>query len=677
MKILTGDIETDDLLDGLTKLHCAVFYDPDVGKEYRFTNMKTLGKFLDKYEDYYLVIHNGICFDVPALEKLGYKVKNKIIDTLPLSYYLYLNQQRHGLQYWGEVLGIAKPEVGDWKNLTLDQYLHRCSEDVKIQTALFDKFWPRMLEIYGSEKKALKMVDYLNWKMHQQRIQENNKIKLDMHGALKLLSTLEELKSEKTTELESVMPPVPVVKVKKRPKVMFKMNGDPSAHNLKWQEALKEYAEEKGLSLEAVSDIEEFEYIDSYKDPNSGSHQQVKDWLYSLGWKPETFKKAKKDKDPEEYEAEKKAARDVVRGTRRRPKWVKPYTEKQIPQILTEDKDICPSIVKLAEDVPEVRALEGLGVINHRIGIVKGFIESANKRGGYLQARAHAFTNTLRLKHTELVNIPSGRKAWGKEIRSLLVADEGKCFLGSDLSSLEDRLKHHFQWPLDPEYVKSQMSKDFDPHLLVAVGAGLMKESQSDWYKDAKKQENLSEEAAKKFKELDKIRSQGKTTNYASQYNAGAATIAASAGVSKEMGERLFEGYWKLNWSIKTIAEQMTVKKDSSGQKWALNPINGFWYHLKTEKDRFSTLIQGSGSYIFDMWVAYCNKICKDRYGIEFPLCAQFHDELLNQVKDNEKSKKVMEGVVREAIDMLNSQLKLNRDMDIDVAFGPTYYDVH
>lgn len=681
IKVFAFDIETDGLLDELTKLHCAVLRDVDSTKLHKFTDIESLGEFLDNNQDYFLAVHNGICFDVPALEKLGYTVKNRIIDTLPLSYYLRLDLQKHGLQFWGEQLGIAKPEVEDWQNLSQEEYLHRCSEDVNIQAALFKRFWNRMVEIYTSEKKALKMVNYLNWKMQQQHIQENNKIKLDLPKALALLSELEEIKKDKEDELRSVMPKVPVKKVKTRPKKMFKMNGEPNSYNIKWFEFLKE----QGIGDKKAKELEELEYVGSYKEPNPASHQQVKDWLFRLGWKPETFKKAKKDKDPEEYKAEKQAAKEDAerksRHSKRRikPKWIKPYTEKKIPQILTEDKDICPSIVRLAKEVPEVKALEGLGVINHRIGIVRGFIDSANKRGGLLQARAHAFTNTLRLKHAELVNIPSGRKAYGKEIRSLLVADEGRTFLGSDLSSLEDRLKHHFQWPLDPEYVKSQMSDDFDPHLLIAVGAGLMKQGDSDWYKWAKQkdQSDLDDDEGHRFKSLDKIRSQGKTCNYACQYSAGAKTISENAGVDEETGKQLFDGYWKVNWSIKTISENTTVKKDSSGQKWQYNPINGFWYHLKTEKDRFSTLIQGSGSYIFDMWVAYCNKISKDRFGVEFPICGQWHDELLVQVKDADRSKKIMEGVVKEAIDMLNSKLKLNRDMACDVAFGDTYYEVH
>ena len=82
------------------------------------------------------------------------------------------------------------------------------------------------------------------------------------------------------------------------------------------------------------------------------------------------------------------------------------------------------------------------------------------------------------------MNLPSLRAKYGKEIRGLLQSrDEDSVLLGSDLCSLEDRLRQHFQWRLDPKYVKTQMSDDYDPHLLTAVSAGLMTDDEMKFYK--------------------------------------------------------------------------------------------------------------------------------------------------------------------------------------------------
>lgn len=676
MKVLCADIETNGFLPELKTFHCAEFRCPISNEVWTFTNLKKLEAFLRRNKHYKLVFHNGECYDKPALNKLGIVVENEIIDTLALSYYLHPYRAKHGLASWGELIGILKPPVDDWSDQPIEVYLHRVKEDVKIQTALWHKFWPRLLGIYdGSEKDALRLIRYLNWKMTQQRFQENNQLRLDEPAARKYLAEWEGYRDIKKVELESVMPKVAVVKTKTRPALMFKMNRDPTKNNLKWFAFLTE----NGILEEDQKELLELEYISGYDEPNSNSHKQVKDWLYGLGWKPETFKKVKDDIDPEELKKLKDAAKKAVKGTRRKPRWVKPYKERYIPQILTEDKDICPSIVRLAETVPEVKALEGLGVLNHRIGFVNGFIKASAARGGIIQARMHGFTNTLRLKHAELVNIPSGRKKYGKELRSLLLADIDGLLLGSDLSSLEDRLKHHFQWPLDPDYVKTQMADDFDPHLLMAVMAALMAQIDSDWYKWAKGKgyENLSDKDKARFKVIDGIRHQGKGCNYSAQYGAGAAGIAGAAGVTLDIGELLHEAYKKLNWSIKAIADAVIVKKDASGQKWLWNPISKLWYYLKADKDKFSTLVQGSAAYIFDMWVYYANKLCLERFGRELPLAATFHDELVLKIKDTDKSKELMEKLVLDAISMLNSKHKLNRAMAADVAFGKTYYAVH
>jgi hypothetical protein len=471
------------------------------------------------------------------------------------------------------------------------------------------------------------------------------------------------------------MPKITKYKEVNKPKVLFKMNGEKSALHIKWLDMLKD----AGYSDDIVNTIDTITVESGVEAPNSGSHKQVKDWLFGLGWQPETYKVVKDEKNPEELAKERAIAKINKKKGKRTGGWVKPYTERQIPQILTEDKEVCPSILKLAKKIPEVGALADLGVIQHRIGMISGMIKAADNQGGVLVAGMQGLTNTLRLKHRQLVNLPSSRKKYGMEIRSLLQAGEGNCFLGSDLSSLEDRLKHSFQWPLDPEYVKTQMADDYDGHILNALAAGLITEADVKWFKWAKAEEELPEQHKPRLKVIAEYRHQGKATSYSCQYGAGAETVANAAGVDLDVGKLLHEAYWKLNWSIKVIAENTLVRKDSEGQSWQYNPISELWYHLKTDKDRFSTLIQGTGSYIEDMWIYHINQICLDRFKREVPLCAQFHDEIVIRGKDNEKARLVMQDLVESGLDILNKSLagKLNRNMACAVSFGSDYSEIH
>ena len=173
---------------------------------------------------------------------------------------------------------------------------------------------------------------------------------------------------------------------------------------------------------------------------------------------------------------------------------------------------------------------------------------------------------------------------------------------------------------------------------------------------------------------ISKIRARGKSTNYASQYSAGVNTIARTAGVDLKTAKKLHTGYWKLNWSIKKIAEGTRVKQLSDGSMWQQNPINHFWYALRSDKDRFSTLIQGTGSYILDIWLYNIFKLGKQR-GLEVKLLATMHDELILEIieEDSDKYRKLL----KDAICAVNNQLKLHRDLDCDVQFGINYSEIH
>jgi hypothetical protein len=546
---------------------------------------------------------------------------------------------RHGLAEYGEEFGVPKPVIEDWENQTQEEYNNRVIEDCKIQRKLWLRQVSRLQELYGKTEGSYdKLVAYLMWKGDCLRIQQDTRWKLDNEAALKLQQELAQKIEEKTQALTEVMPKVPVYAIKKRPAKPYKKNGELSTTGEKW----KELTESLGLPFEHNEDIK---VVTDYKDGNPASHAQIKAWLDSLGWEPETFKFVREDDG----------------------------STREIPQINLKGGEVCQSVKDLIPKCAGIEHIAGLGILNHRYSVVTAFIREQFK--GMLTASSQGFTNTIRMQHrVPLCNLPSVRVAYGEDLRSLLICEDDEVLLGSDLSSLEDRLKHHFQWSLDPEYVKTQMKDGFDPHNAIAVMAGLMTQEDADWYAKYKKdKDNHTPEGDARFKELDKIRAAGKSTNYAAQYGAGVKTIARTAKVSERIAKKLHEGYHKLNWSIAKISSLMVTKKTSFGE-WQLNPINKMWYSLRSEKDRFSTLVQGSGSYIFDIW-AYHTKRLAERRGLEFNLVFQAHDELVLRLpmdKTEEYSK-----LVYDAMAAVNNQVKLNRELACDVAFGSKYSEIH
>lgn len=170
-----------------------------------------------------------------------------------------------------------------------------------------------------------------------------------------------------------------------------------------------------------------------------------------------------------------------------------------------------------------------------------------------------------------------------------------------------------------------------------------------------------------RFDRLDKMRKKAKVVNYSSLYGVGKAKLSRSSGMSIKEAEALLKAFWELNWSIKEVADSLKVKT-VDGQMWVHNPVSGFWYALRYDKDKFSTLNQSTGVYCFDTWLAH--------YLLKRPnIVSQFHDESCNVVKIGEEEEHSR--VLQWAIDKTNEKLKLNVDLGIDIKYGSTYAAVH
>ena len=615
--MIVFDVEANGLLDQATKIHC-LSYTSD-GKDYKtifdYSDMRDL--LLSQRG---LVGHNIVRYDVPLIEKiLGIKLKARLFDTLPMSWVLNLNRPKHGLESFGEDFGVPKPQIDDWSNLTNEEYAHRCTEDVKINWLLWQDLLKRFMFLYKSKLELDKFFRYLEFKMDCAASAEKVGWKLDVELAEKCVADLTKQKADKEAELISVMPKRKVTTKKSRPKNCFKKDGTASAHGQRWFDLLQEH----GLPLHFD---EEVEVIKKWEDPNPNSTDQVKDWLYSLGWEPCTFKY---DKNKETGE------------------------ERKIPQVRKEG-ELTDSVKLIAETNPMVEVLEGLTVIQHRLGIFQGFLDC--EKNGYVMAEIDGLTNTLRFKHKKpLVNLPGVDRPWGKEIRGCLTAPTGYILCGADMTSLEDTTKRHYMQPYDPDYVHEMSQLGFDPHLDLAKHAGAIKQSDIDAY-------NRNERD-----DLKAMRKNYKVVNYSATYGVGAAKLSRTTGMNIPQAQSLLDAYWNRNWSVKKFSEDQKIRQ-INGEMWVQNPVSGFWHSLRYEKDVFSTLNQSTGAYCFDKWVAY--------YRTRRPnIIGQFHDESINLVKEGEQN--AHSDILNWAIEKLNQELKLNVDLGIDIQYGQRYSDVH
>jgi len=565
-----------------------------------------------------LVGHNIIRFDIPAVERvLGIKVEARLIDTLALSWYLNHDRPKHGLEGYGEDYGVPKPVIKDWDSLTPEEYAHRCDEDVKINARLWRDLDIKLNKLYQDPADKAKLVDYLSFKLDCAKEQETLRWKLDVDKAQAAYDEIMALKSEKVEQLADAMPKRVLAATRHKPKVMYKKDGSLSSHGERWVALCKEQKmPETTQSLVVVTGTER---------GNPNSNDQVKDWLYSLGWKPRTYK----------------FLRDKKTGEERRLEQVR------------KDSELCESVRELAASDPAVDLLDGLTVLTHRAGILRSFIDS--HVDGYLQATVAGLTNTFRFKHMKpLVNLPSVDKPYGDVIRGCLTCPDGYTLAGADMTSLEDTTKRHYMKPLDPDYVEEMSKEGFDPHLDLAKHAGVVTQDDIDKHNSGERS-------------LKALRKNYKVVNYSATYGVGAAKLARETGMNQREAKTLLDAFWSRNWAIEKVASRLKTR-ELFGSMWLQNPVSGFWHSLRSEKDRFSTLNQSTGVYCFDKWVMECR-------GMGLETIGQFHDEIIVLTKEGDEDK--VENIMSMGINNVNHEINLNVPLGTDVQFGNTYADIH
>ena len=169
------------------------------------------------------------------------------------------------------------------------------------------------------------------------------------------------------------------------------------------------------------------------------------------------------------------------------------------------------------------------------------------------------------------------------------------------------------------------------------------------------------------YKRVSSVRKKSKVTNYSATYGVGKAKLSRSTGMSTEEADKLLEAFWKMNWSVKAVAEKAQVRR-IGGKMWLYNPVSRFWISLRNDRDVFSSLNQSTGVFCFDSWLAHC--WAKGIRGV-----AQFHDETVVQILigSNEETQKKMKLAITE----VNNKLNLNVPLDVDPQFGYRYSEIH
>ena len=610
------DLEGDSLHP--TKFHCMGWCDFKNGVQ-TTTDYNKMREVLSSAD---LVIgHNFWLWDQFHVKRLLGDYTYNIIDTIAISNYLRNRRVAHSLESYEAEAGVKKVQVENWEEGSIELYLHRVTEDVKINTNILFIFLKHLGILYDEDEMILSSIRYVSYIYENYHYYRYNPFDIDKERVEKNISHLESIRDATRSMLISKMPNV--MEEKTKPNKVYKKDGTLSEQGKKWFMLLEEY--NQPLDSESVMVVKE--------GPNPDSTEQRKAWLFSLGWKPKTFK-------------------DGANGP--------------VPQEKDKDGNLCESVLKL--DDPAIPLLEDYGVINHRLA---HYLYKFREIEAY--ADIQGLTNTLRVKHRNLVNLPKISKKYGEYVRGCLTCGDDEVIIGSDLSSLENYTRTNLICDIDPSSITDLLDPDFDTHLDMATYAGLCSKEDVEWYKRENKlvdqDKNYVISDIPRYKALKEIRGQAKTTNYAALYGIGATKLSKDLGVSLKKAVALLEGFWLKNFAVKRFSDSCRIK-EVYGEKWVQAPYNGFWLSLRSQKDIFSTLNQGFGAYVFTLWK---REIIRD-LGNGF-LTAEFHDEIAIKCKktDVERVKKA----IPEALDRVNKYLNLKVPIRCEVHEGKYYSDVH
>ncbi len=417
---LVFDIETNGLLENLTKVHCIEVKDIDNGTELSFTpeHIEAALPILENAKE--LIGHNVLKFDIPSLQKVypTFNPKGKITDTLICSRLIWTDIRdrdyravnnmnfpmklvgRHSLESWGYRLKIYKGDFHkqtDWQEWSEEMQKY-CKQDVKITFDLYNKIQSKDYSATAIELEH-KFAKYI-W------LQEQHGFSFNVEAGQKLYSQLAGRRQELLQELQKAFP------------VWTK---DLGTWTPKRDNKTKGYI--AGVAINRYEDV----------TFNPASRDHIADRLITLkGWKPKEFTNEGKPKVDETVLSKLK------------------YPE---AKLLSEYLMITKRIGQLAEGNNAWLKLEKKGKI----------YGSVNTCGTVTGRCSHQNPNVSQVPATGL--------PYGLECRSLFTADDGYNLLGVDVSGLELRVLSHYLFPYDDgEYIKQVLEGDIHTYNQKAAG---------------------------------------------------------------------------------------------------------------------------------------------------------------------------------------------------------------
>lgn len=714
-----SDIETDGLLDTVSQFHCGVLINADSNETLKYGVAPMTGlsggfkEYIQKVEeiaatpDGLLVFHNGINYDVPALDILKRKYfgkrlnfpKQKMVDTLVMGRLMYPNIKdsdfgavragrlppkmigRQSLEAWGYRLGEMKGEYktdyiarckaegipyspGDeWLNPSQDMLDYNV-QDVVVTLALFkrfltDKFYFATPESGLESVYALRLEHDAAWtcaKMERNGYPMSTEIVEELYKELtiKRAEFLDKLRSTFGSWYQAkggkdfFKHPRTGVDLPKYPRVIYPKVGTVFLKpKNKAQRLGLEPCEKSSSDLMAGAPYTPIEYVEF--NPGSGDH--LAKVLMDRGWEPTEFTETGKPKCDDE-------ALEHVR-------------------LDDPEAQACVELVReyLVVQKRIGQAAEGKNAWLKLVGPDGRMHGSINPCGAVTGRATHSSPN--------MAQVPANGAPWGEICRSAFGAQWNKnagksdpwIQVGVDASGLELRCLGNRAAPFDGgEYAKTVVEGDI--HWANAVNAGLAPNVKRD----------------KDSHDHDAFRNNAKTFIYAFLYGAGAAKIGLIVGGGKKEGSALMKKFIEGTPAIKDLREavQNTLISESKwvdGEnivKWKrrwLKGLDGRRIHIRSPHSALNALLQGDGAVVCKHWIVETERMLEEAgyvHGWEgdFAYMAWVHDELQIACRTQEIAEEVVK-IAQLAMRKVGEFYNFKCVLDTEGKIGPTWKECH
>lgn len=384
----TFDIETDGLLDTVSRVWCLSILDHERGDLLSFVGDE-IPRGLATLDEFDVIVgHNIIGFDLVVLRRMyGWTPKARPVDTLLMSRAQRPDRKLPGWMYTTYPGKLPGPH-------SVEAWGYRMGGEKKIEYEEWDKFTPLMLErnradcriqqqIYyalleEAEGEDWTRAHYLNTRLfHYLQLQEETGFPVDLkhmdrccHFLQRWIDMIDRVTASHLPLLVEDKGPV------NKP---FKKNGEHAAILDRWDGQ----HECVGGPFTRVN----------FRPVSLDSNMETKNFLLSEGW------------EPEEWNYDKK-------GNKTSPKLSKTDAFDGVDGKLGR---LIARRVQCRHRLSQVQGLAGLVSDQERIpSVVTGI------------------TTTARAKHSGIVNIPGAGAFFGKWMRQLFVAPEGRVLVGCD-----------------------------------------------------------------------------------------------------------------------------------------------------------------------------------------------------------------------------------------------------